>query len=138
MTTKLLLDTCAIIWIAMGETISKASREALSEAAGSDGIVRVSPISAWELGLLAARSLLPAAQSPQDLFGEVAETAGVWVEALTPEILIQSSFLPGEIHRDPADRILLATARALDLTIVTRDRPILRYAEQGYVRALPC
>lgn len=72
------------------------------------------------------------------MFGEVVANAGVWVEALSPEVLIESSFLPGQLHNDPADRILIATARALDLTLVTRDRAILDYAMLGHVRALSC
>jgi PIN domain nuclease of toxin-antitoxin system len=72
------------------------------------------------------------------LFGEVLATEGVRIEPLSPEVLIDSSYLPGNLHRDPADRILIATARSLGLTIVTRDRIILDYADQGHVRALAC
>ncbi len=100
--------------------------------------VGVSPISAWELGLLSAKGKLPAAQSPAAIFADVLATPGVRVEALTPSILIDSSFLPGGLHRDPADRILIATARALDLMLVTRDEAILDYASAGHVRALAC
>ena len=110
----------------------------MKAAVATDEKVRVSPISAWELGLLSARGRLPTARSPIALFGEVIATTGVRVEALSPEVLIESSFLPGKLHADPADRILVATARALDLTLVTRDRAILDYAEQGHVRALAC
>ena len=64
--------------------------------------------------------------------------SGVVLQGLTADILIDSSLLPGEIHGDPADRIIIATARALDLTVVTRDRHILDYAARGHVRALAC
>jgi PIN domain nuclease of toxin-antitoxin system len=57
---------------------------------------------------------------------------------LDPETLIESSFLPGEPPRDPADRIVLATARAHALPVMTRDRAILAYAEAGHVGAIPC
>ena len=60
------------------------------------------------------------------------------LEPTTPAIFVDSSFLPGPIHRDPADRIIVATARALDLTVVTSDRLILDYAARGHVRALAC
>lgn len=100
--------------------------------------VRVSPISAWELGLLSAKGKLAAARSPMSIFGEVIATPGVRIEALTPEVLIESSFLPGVLHRDPADRILIATARRFDLTLVTRDHTILDYAQEGHVRAIAC
>ena len=100
--------------------------------------VSVSPISAWELGLLSARGKLPATQSPATIFADVLASPGVKVEALTPGVLIDSSFLPGVLHRDPADRILIATARALDLMLMTRDEAILEYASRGHVRALAC
>ena len=57
---------------------------------------------------------------------------------MSPDILIASSFLPGKPPRDPADRILLATARDLGATLVTRDRAILAYGESGQVSTLAC
>lgn len=136
--TRLLLDTCAIIWIAMDEPIKPEARAALREASRIGDNVGISPISAWELGLLSAKGRLVATQSPTAIFADVLAAPGVRVEALTPSVLMESSFLPGRLHRDPADRILIATARALDLTLVTRDEAILDYAEQGHVRALAC
>ncbi|MVA95853.1 PIN domain-containing protein [Nitratireductor sp. CAU 1489] len=138
MSDQLLLDTCALIWIALNEPIKPEARAAMSSAMTAAEKVRVSPISAWELGLLSARGRLAAARSPMAIFGEVIATEGVRLEPLSPEVLIESSFLPGALHRDPADRILIATARSVGLTIVTRDQAILDYAQQGHVRALPC
>ena len=57
---------------------------------------------------------------------------------LTPEIAIDSSFLPAPLHNDSADRLLIATARALQMPIVTRDRRILAYAQTGAVAAIAC
>lgn len=138
MNGKLLLDTCAIIWIALNEPIKPEAKAAINDAFAADERVRVSPISAWELGLLSSKGRLPTSRPPLSMFGEVIASQGVRVEALSPEVLIESSFLPGELHSDPVDRILVATARALDLTLVTRDRAILDYAMRGHVRALPC
>lgn len=138
MTEKLLLDTCAIIWIALNQPIESEARSAINAVVGVDEKISVSPISAWELGLLSSKGRMPTTMSPSHLFREVAMADGVKVEALSPEVLIESSFLPGELHRDPADRILVATARALGLTLVTRDQIILDYAQQGHVRAMAC
>ncbi len=77
-------------------------------------------------------------RSARAVFQSFLRLPGVTLEGLTPDILIDSSLLPGEPHGDPADRIIIATARALDLTVVTRDRHILNYAERGHVRALAC
>jgi PIN domain nuclease of toxin-antitoxin system len=57
---------------------------------------------------------------------------------MEPAVLIAASFLPGEAPRDPADRILAATAREYGLRLVTRDQRLLEYAEQGHIQALRC
>lgn len=138
MTERLLLDTCAIIWIALNEPIKPVAKAALNAAFASDEKVRVSPISAWELGLLSSKGRLPTSRPPIVMFGEVITNAGIRVEALSPEVLIESSFLPGRLHNDPADRILIATARAYGLTLVTRDSAILDYGAEGHLRTLAC
>jgi PIN domain nuclease of toxin-antitoxin system len=57
---------------------------------------------------------------------------------MSPELLIASSFLPGEPPRDPADRIIAATARDHGATLMTRDRALLAYGEQGHIRVEEC
>lgn len=138
MTTKYLLDTCAVLWIATRTHMSPTTLTTLREAREAGQPARVSLITAWELGLLSSRGRLPTAQSPSELFDEFVAQPGLALQGLTAEILIASSVLPGPIHRDPADRILVATARALDMSLVTGDRKILDYADRGYVRAIAC
>ena len=62
---------------------------------------------------------------------------GVQIAALTPEIAVRSSRLPGTLHGDPADRMLVATAMLMGLKLMTRDRRILDYAAQGHLSACP-
>ncbi len=88
--------------------------------------------------MLAKSGRAAMAQTPAAIFRAFLRLPGVVLEDLTADILIDSSLLPTPIHGDPADRIIIATARALDLTIVTRDRLILDYAADGHVRALAC
>jgi PIN domain nuclease of toxin-antitoxin system len=54
---------------------------------------------------------------------------------LTPKIAVETSYLPGALHADPADRMLVASARIHHLTLATRDEKILAYAQEGYIRA---
>lgn len=136
--TELLLDTCAAIWLTQGDAIAPAAVEAMDKVARDGRQLRLSLITAWELGLLAKSGKAAMARPPAAVFAAFLRLPGVTLEQLTAEILIESSLLPGEIHGDPADRVIIATARAHDLTIVTRDRHILRYATAGHVRALPC
>jgi PIN domain nuclease of toxin-antitoxin system len=64
--------------------------------------------------------------------------AGIRPAPLTPDIAIDASQLPGEPHGDPADRMIVATARHLGASVVTRDSRILAYARRGHVAAIRC
>jgi PIN domain nuclease of toxin-antitoxin system len=134
----LLLDTCAAIWMAQGAFMEPAALEAMAQANEDGRPLRLSLITAWELGLLAKSGRVAMAAAPGAIFQSFLRLPGVQSQQLTAEILIDSSLLPGKVHGDPADRIIISTARTLDLMVVTRDRHILDYASQGYVRALPC
>ena len=57
---------------------------------------------------------------------------------MPPELLIASAFLPGTPPRDPADRIIAATARVFDLTLVTRDEELFQYGQAGHVLTIRC
>lgn len=136
--TALLLDTCATIWISQNEPIAAEALETIDKAAREGDPIYVSPMTAWEIGLLNARGRLAMAMSPEDWFASLMRVPGMALAELTPKILIASSFLPGDPPRDPADRIIAATARALRLQLVTRDRLLLDYAEQGHIQAIAC
>jgi PIN domain nuclease of toxin-antitoxin system len=99
-----------------------------------------SPVSAWEIGLAVTRRRSSAALLPtaQEWLRDFLARPGVRVLALDPDVALAASFLPGDLHRDPADRLLVASARALDVPIVTRDERILAYAGQGHVQVIPC
>jgi PIN domain nuclease of toxin-antitoxin system len=134
-----LLDTCAMIWLFERQPMTEASREAIQSSAANNDVL-VSTVSAWELGMLARsrRSSLRFAPSPDVWWADVLRLEGVRLTPLLPTAAIAASFLPGNLHRDPADCLLIATARALDVPVVTRDERILAYAEQGHVRAIAC
>lgn len=111
-------------------------------AAGIARGILVSPVSAWEVGLLARPrpdgKELQFRPDPKSWFAAVMTGPGVGAAPLTPDIAIDASHLPGNLHADPADRLLIATARHLRVPIVTRDRRIIDYAAQGHVEAVPC
>ena len=127
-----------MIWISRDEPIAQSAREAVEFEIASKRSAYVSPISAWEIGMLAARSRISLTMTPTRWFNRFIDRRSVALAELTPDILIAASFLPGALHRDPADRILCATAREGGYTIVTRDRKILDYAAAGHCRALAC
>ena len=138
MDAPLLLDTCATIWITNEAPISGEVSDAILRAREREEPIYVSPITAWELGLLVSRGRMNLLMPPERWFFRLLQAPGLLLADMPPELLIGSSFLPGTPPRDPADRILAATAREYSYTLVTRDRPLLDYAEQGHIQALAC
>jgi PIN domain nuclease of toxin-antitoxin system len=134
----LLLDTHAAIWITQNEAIAPRAAAAMNAAHQAAGVVFVSPITAWEVGLLVSRNRLNLLMTPQRWFARLLNVPGMRLAELSPDILIASSFLPGNPPRDPADRIILATARDLGATLITRDRLLLKYGEDGQVSTIAC
>lgn len=137
-----LLDTCAVIWLANGDPMAPEALAAIDHAARHGGVF-VSPVSAWEVGMLsrpkpgrvAAVSFLPDVQT---WFARVMAAPGVKEAKLTARIAIGASYLPGAFHGDPGDRLIVATARALGVPVVTRDRAIIAYQSVHQVVALGC
>jgi PIN domain nuclease of toxin-antitoxin system len=133
----ILLDTCAAIWLVNGDRMTTASRRAVASAQTSTGIY-VSPITAWEIATLAARNRLTLSQAPDAWFDRLMALPGVRVAPMPPGVLIASAFLPGQPPRDPADRIIAATARAFGLAIVTRNGELALYGRAGHIAVIAC
>jgi len=118
--------------------LAPAAIEALRASNERAAITFISPITAWEIGLLASRGRVQMLINPERWFANLFEVPGVQLADMPPEILIASSYLPGDPPRDPADRIIVATARDLGATLITRDRALLDYGEQGHVSVVEC
>jgi len=137
MAHAVLLDTCAAIWLMNGDPMSQESREAIA-AAQTSSAVHVSPISAWEIAMLAARGRLTLTMSPTAWFAALLAQPCVALAPMPPSVLIASATLPGTPPRDPADRIIAATAREYGYMIITRDGELMPYSQAGHVRAIAC
>jgi PIN domain nuclease of toxin-antitoxin system len=140
--SAVLLDTCAVIWLANGDTMAERATAVIVHAGLAEGVF-VSPVSAWEIGLLSRpkggrRAAVLFMPDPKTWFTQVMAGPGIRQAALTPEIAIDASFLPDEPQGDPGDRLLLATARHLGVPIVTRDRSMIEYGQSGHVQVVSC
>ena len=133
----LLLDTHVWIWAAEQREEELSSRMLkLIDSASQRGTVLVSAISMWEIAMLAERNRIALSVEPLQWIERAANVPGVRVIELTPRIAVGSTRLPGNPHADPADRILMATARDIGARLVTRDRRILQYAESTLALAV--
>lgn len=129
----ILLDTHTWIWLFNGST--ELSKDVIVEIDrfGNQGKVFISAISVWELSMLVAKNRVILSKPIHQWVEESLNQPGFNLFVISPEIAIESSFLPGEFHGDPADRMIVATARINNLVLLTRDRQILKYGEANYL-----
>lgn len=132
-----MLDTHVWIWMVEGDrnALSPSAIEAIEEA-GKRGAVWVSAISVWEVAMLEQRGRISLSRPIDDWVHAALGAPGVQLLPLSPEIAIESTRLPGAPHGDPADRILMASARIVDGQLATCDRDILEYARGGQLAVL--
>jgi len=124
----IILDTHALLWWASGDTeqLSSVAAQAI-EAELNGGQIRVSSISAWELAMLVAKGRIALSMDIGEWLSVVSQIEAVSFMPVDNEIAVKSVELPGEFHKDPADRIIVATARKLAAPLVTADDKIRGY-----------
>lgn len=132
----MLLDTHVLIWLAEGmEDLPLASRKRIDESASSTGVA-ISSISFWEIAMLHYRRRISLSQPIAEWRLRVITTPGITETPVTGEVGIESVLLPGQIQGDPADRMLIATARLNGWLLATRDKRLLEYGYAGYLRTV--
>ena len=132
--TPLLLDTHYWYWLQLEERGKFSNRaQRLVQQASQNGELLVSVISIWEVGMLEAKGRMRLFMPAEQWVREALETPGLKLVPLTPEIALASSRLPGNLHGDPADRIIAATARDRGARLLTRDDALIAYGRQRYI-----
>jgi PIN domain nuclease of toxin-antitoxin system len=128
---KYLLDTHAWIWLFEGSAeLPAKTTQLLKDSANVP--LGVSAISPWEVAKKSSVGKIRLSMPLREWVINSTVNPGIRIYPLTPEVAVESNFLPGTFHNDPADQMIVATARVFDLTIITCDRNILSYP---YVRS---
>ena len=124
----ILLDTHVLIWWANGDRslLSPVANTAI-QAECSGGKIAISSISAWEIAMLVDRGRLALSMDVATWLAVLGETEAVTFIPVDNEIGVKSVELPGEFHKDPADRLIVATARRHAIPLVTADDKIRAY-----------
>lgn len=123
---KILLDTHAWFWaISEPERLSSEALKTIMEAEPGDR--GIAAISIWEFVMMVTRGKVQINTTLDQWFKRAISDTGIIVFPLSPQVAIESCSLPGEFHKDPADRLITATARVHELTLVTKDSKIIEY-----------
>jgi PIN domain nuclease of toxin-antitoxin system len=128
-----LLDTHAWIWwVTRDRRLSRAASRAIDRAQAADSLW-LSPISVWEVAKHVEKKRLVFDRPVATWVEDATSVPGLRLAPLTPSILVESCQLPSPFHGDPADQIIVATARDRDAAVVTKD---LRLRGYSHVRSI--
>lgn len=132
---KILIDTHILLWYTQNNGLSK-ERIKIIDTARRQNSLFVSAMSFWEISLLMSKGRLKMTMNLSDWIDDVLDIPGLNLVELSVPILISANCLHDFANQDPADRIIVATARECNMHIMTKDRKILSYAQEGFVRAV--
>jgi len=127
----LLLDTHTWIWIANDELRHDPILFVRLHLAAANDAIFVSSMSLYEVANAASRGRMKLHRSLEDWFAANLTRPGVRILELTPSIALETAKLPATFHGDPGDRLIAATARVEELTLVTHDKALLRFGKKG-------
>jgi PIN domain nuclease of toxin-antitoxin system len=133
----LILDTHIWLWLINGDPKIKNSGLLLEiiKAARKKSLL-VPAICPWEVSMLVSKNRIELEGNTLDWINKALSAPGINLCPLTPDIAYESVNLPGDFHGDPADRMIVASARKFNGTLVTFDKKILEYSEEGHVKIL--
>ncbi len=122
----IVLDTHVWVWWVHGDERLTQAQVDVIEANETD-VVGISCISCWEAAKLVEYKRLVLPCPLAEWFEKALSYPGIRLLELSSEIAVESTKLPGEFHRDPADQIIVATARVHGCPLVTSDRRLIEY-----------
>ena len=132
----IILDTHVWVWWVHGsDRLTQTQIERISSS--ESGVVGVSAISCWEVAKLVQYGRLALPCPLDQWLAQALSYPGLELVPLSPEIAVESTRLPGEFHRDPADQIIVATARLLSCPLITSDHKIRCYPQRSNNAAWP-
>lgn len=122
---KALLDTHVLLWWLGPTSRLSSAQKRVIESAGTDKPLWISEISLWEVATLHSLGRIELSLPLRDWLEKASAPPLVRRFGISPAIATEVAALPDSFHRDPADRILVATARVYGATLLTQDRRIL-------------
>ncbi len=135
-TEKILLDTHIWLWLLTGDQALRQNIKKLIDKASAENEIFISAISIWEIAMLVSKDKIILNVPCLTWVSSALSLPGVNLVHLTPPIAVESCQLAGNFHGDPADRILVATAKIEDLILITHDKKILKYCQNEDIKTI--
>lgn len=131
-----LLDTHVVLWsLLTPDEINQSSKRIIEQAQEQDQLF-LSSISLWEIAMLKSKKRISVYEPLKDFLQAITNIEGLSIKDISAEVAAESVLLADNFHGDPADRIIAATAMTSGAVLLTRDKKILTWAEQGNIRAV--
>ena len=131
-----LLDTHVLVWLLNADPkLTQKAVKAINQSLADEAVL-LSAITPWEIAMLTSKGKLTLDRDVGEWVQAALKIPGLRLEAISPEIAVASTRLPGKLHSDPADRLIAATTRHLGATLITNDRLLLDYGADGHLKVL--
>ncbi|MGI9214219.1 MAG: type II toxin-antitoxin system VapC family toxin [Gammaproteobacteria bacterium] len=133
---SIIIDTHIFLWLMEGSSDLKESEIELINKVIHNGQILVPSISIWEIAMLQKLGKITLSMPIKYWIEQSLNQKGIVIAAFDTEILIESVFLPGNFHKDPADRMIVATSRIKKVPLLTHDQRIIDYSNEGYLQII--
>lgn len=132
----LVLDTHVLLWsILQPEELSEQIKHKINLAQENSQLF-LSSISLWKIAMLNFKKRINVYEPIKDFLNSITNINGLSIKDISPEVAAESVSLMDDFHGDPADRIIVATAKCLGATLLTRDQKILSWAKLGHIKSI--
>ncbi|WP_040255600.1 type II toxin-antitoxin system VapC family toxin [Rickettsia hoogstraalii] len=132
----LVLYTHVLLWsLLQPEELSEQTKHKINLAQESSQLF-LSSISLWEIAMLNFKKRINVYEPIKDFLNSITNINGLSIKDISPEVAAESVSLMDDFHGDPADRIIVATAKCLGVTLLTRDQKILNWAKLGHIKSI--
>jgi PIN domain nuclease of toxin-antitoxin system len=134
MNNPIVVDTHVLLWaLLQPEELTEEIKHQITLAQENSRLF-ISSISLWEIAMLKFKKRINIYEPIKDFLESITNINGISIKDISPEIAAESILLMDNFHGDPADRIIVATAKCYGAMLLTRDQKILTWAELGHIK----
>lgn len=132
----ILLDTHVLLWAISEPNKLSTTVKQYIDVAQQNKLLLLSSISLWEIAMLEQKKRIDIRQPLKTFLESIINIQGLAIKDNSIEVAVESNLLADSFNNDPADRLIVATAKYYNATLLTRDQKILAWAEQGAIETL--